>query len=437
MKTFSRLAFVFLTLTLVGCTSGLINRSTLVPATASVTPESTPLAPTGGTETPGDGLATAQPDETVHVLTIWVPPQFDPESSAPAGALLKARLQEFENAHLGVKVNVRIKAETGPGSLLETLSTANAAAPDALPDLVSLPQADLEVAALKGLLTPLDGLVSGLDNSDWYSYARQLSLVQGSTFGLPFAGDAMVMMYRPAKIANPPADWASVLRLATPLAFPAADSESLFSLALYKEAGGKIEDAQRRPTLSVDMLTSVLEFYSNGARQGVFPYTWAQLDSDEQSWQAYKDQRAQMVISWTSRYLSEKPADTSIKPLPANGDRSVTLATGWLWALSNPQSEHKALSAKLAEYLSDSEFLGKWTAAAGYLPTQPAALAAWTDQSMQAVLSQVVLSAEARPSSDLLGSIGSVLRDATLKALKGQDDARQAAQAAADRLKGP
>jgi hypothetical protein len=82
---------------------------------------------------------------------------------------------------------VRIKALDGPGGLLDALSAANAAAPLALPDLILLPRPQLETAALKGLLTPFDGLSASLNNGDWYDYARDLAQLQDSTFGLPLA----------------------------------------------------------------------------------------------------------------------------------------------------------------------------------------------------------------------------------------------------------
>ena len=58
--------------------------------------------------------------------------------------------------------------------------------------MVALSRADLEVAALKGLVFPLDGVSTVIDEADWYDYARQLAMVQGTTFALPFAGDALV-----------------------------------------------------------------------------------------------------------------------------------------------------------------------------------------------------------------------------------------------------
>ena len=120
--------------------------------------------------------------------------------------------------------------------------------------------------------------------------------------------------------------------------------------------------------------------------------------------------------------------------LPSLGTNHVSLATSWLWALSDPVPERRGLAVRLAEYLVQGDFLANWTAAAGYLPTRPTALAMWPNQGIQSLLSQIVLSAQLRPNNDLTSSLGPVLADAALQVIKGQTDPAQAAQAAAERL---
>jgi multiple sugar transport system substrate-binding protein len=228
----------------------------------------------------------------------------------------------------------------------------------------------------------------------------------------------------------------SLLKLNGPIVFSAADSQASFSMALYLGAGGNIVDAQGRPELNSDILAKELAFFMEGSQKGVFPPWTTQVDADNQVWQAYREQRAPAAITWISHYLSSFPPDTTAAPLPSSGQASLTLATGWSWALGNPRTERHALAVKLAEYLVQSDFMAKWTAAAGYLPTRPTALAAWQDQSLQPLLSQVELSAQARPASEILSSLGPVMRDATLQVMKEQTDPNQVAQTAAERLKG-
>ncbi len=389
------------------------------------------------TRTPGADLgflATATP---VRSLTVWLPPEFDPNAETPAGTLLRERLQAFSKQNGGVQVNVRIKAGSGPGGLLESLSADNAAAPLALPSVVALSRADLEGAALKGLIYPLDGQSTVIDQPDWYTYARQLAMVQGATFALPFAGDALVVAYRPGRVAYQITDWPSVFRLGQPLAFPAGDPQALLVLSLYQSVGGTVEDAQRRPTLQPDLLSQVLKLMGDGEQRGIFPYWLSQYETAGQVWQAYREGRVNELVTWVSYYLTNLPPDTTAVPVPALDDTPQALATDWGWAIAEPNPERRALSIKLAEFLTDGQFLASWTEAAGYLPTRPSALAAWSNQSLKTLLSPVAVTAQGRPTVDQLSSLGPVLKEATLKVLKRENDAAQAAKAASEKLAVP
>jgi multiple sugar transport system substrate-binding protein len=369
-----------------------------------------------------------------QTLVIWLPPQFDPGAATPAAEKLRTRLASFEAENPGYKIQVRIKASNGPGGLVDELSTAGAAAPAVLPALVALSRSDLETAALKGLVYPLDNLSHQIDDPDWYPYARQLAMIQGSTFGLPFAGDGMILLYRPAKLPNPPADWPGLIKAGLPIAFPAADSQATVTLLLYLSAGGQVKDSLGRPQLQADPLTRVLRLIDDGVKGNIFPNWLAQYQTDGQAWQAYRDQRAQLLITWSSRYLADLPADTAACPIPSLGSQPMTLATGWVWAISTPQPERRAIAARLAEYLASSDFLAQWNSASGYLPPRPSAMATWSNQGMRGLLSPMALSAQIRPSNDLMLGLGPVLQDATLQVLKQQGDPAQAAQAAAERL---
>jgi len=352
---------------------------------------------------------------------------------------MRARLAAFQAANPGITIQVRVKAASGAGGLVDALAITSAAAPANLPGLIALTRSDMETAALKGLIYPLDALSSQVDDPDWYDYAHQLAFIQGSAYGLPFAGDAQLLLYRPSKIPTAPVDWPGLFSQKLPLAFPAGDPQSMLTLNLYLSAGGSIKDPQGHPILQADVLAKVFRVYADGLKEGAFSSALAQYQTDGQAWQAYRDQppKAQAVVSWSSRFLSELPADTTAVSLPSLGAQPYALATGWEWALAEPDPNRRAAAVSLAEYLTASEFLSQWTTAAGYLPTRPSALAGWSNQSLKAILSPVVLSAQARPSNDLLASLGPVLQDATLQVIKQQVDPSVAAQSAAERLAVP
>jgi multiple sugar transport system substrate-binding protein len=405
-------------------------------ATGSVTPASGTLAPPTTVVSPTQ--ATATPTQAgPTVLRLWLPPQFDPNSGTPAGDLLKQQLETFSQRRPNVQVEVRIKALDGPGGLLDSLTNASAAAPLALPDVVALPRPDLETAALKGLLHPFDGLTPAMDDSDWYDYARQLGRLQNSTFGLPFAGDAMMLVYYTSQVPKSPADWGSVLGMTTPLAFAAADPQSLFTLAQYQAEGGAVRDDQGRPFLDPAALEKVLRFYLDASKNGVMPTWLTQLQNDDQVWEAFKERRASSAIAWNSLYFNQVITNTSAAPLPTENGKAFTLATGWVWALASSQPDRLEMGAQLAEFLTDTTFLATWTQAAGYLPPRPSSLDAWTNKDQQLMVRQIVLSASLYPSADIITSLGPPIQQATIQVLKQQTDPQTAAQQAAASLVNP
>jgi ABC-type glycerol-3-phosphate transport system substrate-binding protein len=136
-----------------------------------------------------------------------VPPAFDPESDTKAAELFKNRIAAFEAIHPDVVVEVRVKALDGRGGLLDSIATASSAAPKALPSLILLSSKDLENATLKELLLPLDNVYKGFDSSDWLPYASQMSRVENVHYGVPVAGDALVLSYWPLQSPFPPTTW--------------------------------------------------------------------------------------------------------------------------------------------------------------------------------------------------------------------------------------
>jgi ABC-type glycerol-3-phosphate transport system substrate-binding protein len=333
-----------------------------------------------------------------------------------------------------VRIEVRVKAVEGAGGLLDSLTTTSAAAPLALPNLIALPRHLLEPAAIKGLLQSYDDLSQTLDDPDWYEYARQLAQIQNSVYGIPFAGDAMLMVYRPEIIPTPPDDWTTVLDSGSPLIFPAADPEALFTIAQYQANGGEVRDDQGRPTLDADSLSDVLSFYSEAVQIEKIPLWVTQYQSDEQIWEAYLENRADIVISWATRYLAEDLEDSAVASIPTPDGKAYTLADGWVWALVTPPTGNQELSVELAEYLTEDSFLAAWSEAAGYLPTRPSALETWSNSFMVEIIDQIELSSHLYPSADVLTSLGLPLQQATTQVLKQQSDPLAAAQEAATSL---
>jgi multiple sugar transport system substrate-binding protein len=414
---------IFLSL-LTGCANISSLLSTPEPATvppSTSTPIATSTATATSTVTPGGP----------RTLRLWVPPQFDPAAETPSGILLQKRLDEFVARRPGLQIDVRVKAESGTSSLLNALTATRSAAPSIMPDLVALSRADLESATAKGLLHPLDGLTTLPDDPDWYPYARQMAHIQNSTYGLPFAGDALVLVgYRYPM----PSAWSDLKKDAL-FIFPAADPQALFTLSLYLSAGGILQDDQGHLALDETIMGQVLSLYQPFLENGLLPPNIVDYQDDEQAWNAFREQRGNLVVSWTSRFLKEQTLPLALAPLPGLETGQYTLATGWSWALAGSNSDNQSLAVELAEFLSDSQFLAEWTQAAGYLPTRPTALSSWSDARTQMILSQAAGSANLVPGEDLLVTVGPLFSGAVLSVLNGDKLPIEAARSAVEQLK--
>jgi multiple sugar transport system substrate-binding protein len=420
-----QLMLLVISLALAGCA-----RFNIPFPTETVPPAATATAPAS----PVTEIPPSPPAPTS--LRVWLPAQFDPANGTPAGNLLQARLDEFSR-RMDIDIEVRVKSESGVGGLLDSLTSANAAAPLALPDLILLPRPQLETAALKGLVYPLDGLVDPIGEGDWYPFAEQLARLQDSTFGLPFAGDGQVLVYRPQSEAQPPSDWRTSLTQDLPIIFSAADEQALFTLGEYLSAGGTVQDEEGRPALQVRTLTSLLTFYQQGSQAKVFPVWITQLENDSQSWQAFTDARTDQAVILASQYLAAPPEETNLTTIPTPDGAPFCLATGWVWALSSPQADRRALSVDLAEFLTEGDFLSGWTAAAGYLPPRVSALSGWPDAGLSGLVSTIVQSAQLVPPNDVMAVLGPVLQQATVEVLKAEAEPAAAAREAEKNIQAP
>jgi ABC-type glycerol-3-phosphate transport system substrate-binding protein len=375
-------------------------------------------------ETPPETEATLPP---VTSLTLWVPPEMDPDLETAASALFADRLAAFAEIN-GVEINLRVKAASGAGGLLDALTASSAAAPDTLPDLIALSRPDLETAALKGLIFSMDGMTESPDDADWYGFTRAMALIQGSTFGLPFAADALALVYRAETTPERPESWAELFETGLVLAYPAEHDQSLFPMALYLAEGGLLQDTQRRPQLELDPLTEVYRLMEAGVEAGTFPDWLAQYQTSGQVWTAFKDGQVDFAVTWVSDVLKESPEDATLVPIYPGTEGGVSLGTGMSWALASAQEHRHPMAVALAEYLVEPEFLAEWTLAAGYIPTRPSSLQVWQNQRTRSTINQIALMTVLRPSNDVVLSLGPLLREGSRQVLQGAVDPAQAAQ---------
>ena len=379
--------------------------------TPAPSPTATPtLLPSQATQSLTQG---PEPGVTEPViLRLWLPPQFNPNANSSAAELFKERLNDFEADHPGLQIDVRIKSESGDTDLLSSLAVTSMAAPNALPDLVALPRHSLESAAQKGLIKPLD-LSQEPQGPELYPYAQKLSEIDGTLYGLPFAGDALVMVYRPDLVWIK--TWDDILLSDSQLVFAGADSRAETALSLYASAGGEMTDAQGKPTLDQDVLMEVLDLFIKGRGVSLFPEAARNISTDDQVLQEYRNERADIGILHFSKFRASQ--DGLYQPLMGLGEEPhFTFSDGWMWALTGQAPENQQLAMDLAQYLTEDEFLAPWIADAGYLPTHRITTSDQVDTTVQ----DVIQASQPLPSADVVATLGPLMQEAVTRVLNGE-----------------
>ncbi len=333
-----------------------------------------------------------------------------------------------------------MKAVEGAGGLLDSLVTANMAAPLSLPDLVLLPQSLLESATLKGLLYPFDGASQIMKDPNWFDYARQLAKLQSSTFGIPFAGDAMILAYHQSHLTTPPSTFEDCISLGEVMLYPATDQQALFTISSYLADHGSLQDDQGRPMLDEAALIEIYEIDRRASLAGVMPYTLTQYSNDTQVWEAFMSNEFPSAITWSSTYLANIQSaqkDLAMAPIPTINGARFTLATGWSWALAGQDPVRRAMAVRLAEYLVDTDFMAAWSSAAGYLPPREDALQLWKEAELRTTVEQISKSAQLVPPTEMLSSLGPALEQSLVDVLKAQSDPQTAARNVINKIRQP
>lgn len=396
-----------------------------------------PGVPTSETDlnTPETALTqTPTPEAPPESLTIWLPPEMDIESDLPEAALLRTQLESFSKDNNDIEIKIRIKEVSGAGGLLDALIATSLAAPSSLPDLIALPRKDLETAALKSLVFPIDGLTSIVDEPDWYPYSKEMALIQGVAYGVPFFGDSLVLAYRTDVLDTTPTSWDTIVGSSLNFGFAADDPGAALTLALYQAAGGPIQDNQRRPTLDAEILTEVLKFFAQANDLGKITPGSMGYQTEAQAYQAFSQGDSYAVVVSLVRYLNSAPENTSIIMIPPLLDKPASGSSGWVWAVATPKPIRQVLAVKLAEALVEPFFLSGWSQALGKLPARPSSMEAWVASSYKPLLNQISMAGIMKPTNDISGILGPILRDATMQVLTGKMDPAQAAEVAKESL---
>ena len=246
-----------------------------------------------------------------------------------------------------------------------------------------------------------------------------------------------MLLYRPEVIGKAPQSWNDILSRGEPLAFPAADPQSLVPLAIYAAQRADVENPFAGSQIDSTALTTMFQIFIDGSKSGTFPLWVAQFQKDSEAWTSFNELRSNWVITWSSRYLQDLQNDTSAVSLPLVSDMPFTYADGWVWAISDPNVSQHPASAKLAEFLTEADFLKNWSPEAGVFPVRPSSLQGWQNQNVSLLLGQVALSARIKPRNEIISTIGPLIEDQLIQVITGKTTAELASQTVMDKIGNP
>jgi ABC-type glycerol-3-phosphate transport system substrate-binding protein len=368
-------------------------------------------------------------------LTLWVAPFFAPSSE---GDLLTERLVSFEVRHPGINVEIRVKAESGEGGLLDSLISARAAAPQALPDVVLLDQDSLRNASTSAILATLEPWSSEFEEQDWYGFAQAAARLDGRLIAYPAGGLVDVLAYRVDLFSDPPRSWDQLLESGRKMLFPAGDTRARYALADYLARGGTLRDANGNPSLNALALSEVLNFYSQAMELGVIEPEVRQFTRAAETWVELQANRAASASAPLAAFIDEADLNRmNAIPQPTQDGRGVALTTTWSWSLIEKNPLQVELAAELIAWLADPAFLGEWTYALGILPTSSTALAAWPDSPEASLASSLVTVAQSLPEESLRTRTGPLIENAVEAVLEDAVAPTRAAQTAVESLQSP
>jgi hypothetical protein len=366
-----------------------------------------------------------------------MPPFLAPTEATRAGLLLAARLEAFEAAHPGAKVQVRTKEVEGSAGLLETLQAASAVAPATLPDLVALSPGELTAAAQSELIVPYPEPLPPPAEGEWFPFALESATVGDVRFGVPSAGEADVLVYDVAAYGRAPADWSTIVGGPAPFLFPAADPRAAFSLAQYLAAGGELAGSQAQPAIDPAVLEEVLTFYGSAYSAGVLPLISRQYESSQETEAAFAGRRAVAAVASLAHWMADPRPGSAATALPTRDGGGAVLARAWSWSLVTEDPEARAFAVELVEWLSEPDFLGDWTHALGSLPPNAAALEVWPPGPPTTLVHQLVQVARPAPPRATSDLVGPAIRKAVDAVLTGALTPQTAALQASTEVAGP
>ncbi len=308
-------------------------------------------------------------------LVVWLPDNLVVGSEATL-KLFREQADAFGEAE-GITIDLRVKKVADVGSILSTLRSASAVAPNALPTLTLLNRQDLMTAWQEDLIVPLQGIIPS-DLLEQVADTRKLCQINGEFAGIPYLMEVILVAYRATdNVDYAQWDYGNFIARGEPLVFAGNTNIGLNSIVFSQYAtSSNTVDAGNTLTYSESALRDLLTFYEQARQntlitEGNINYT----ASSEYLEQLALDKRQQYVVTSTE-YLRARQDDATLLPagIPSTDDTPQSILDGWCWVIVTPNEAQQRHAAQFIASLENDQLLVSMALSTSMLPANPALL---------------------------------------------------------------
>lgn len=418
----------------VSCSSG---RPTDVPSPASgVTPRFTSLVATPEPSRVAQPTPT-QFDPTMPVtLTMWLPPEMA-VSALSSGQAFEVINRSFHAANPSIFLEIVPKAAYGTGGLVNALLATRPVVPSRLPDIIAIDTAQVSELAAQDILVPLDDIIPLTVWQDLYPVLTPPMSLAGRRYAVPFQVDITFLAYNTSDVQISPRTWTDLEGSGGRYVFPAAQGDGSAAdafLLQYLAAGGQILNEGGQPYLDSSIMAGILATYRQAVDAGVVPISVRNLQTLDDCWSAYMQDKATMTNVGSSQYQREKGPlrKTRYAPIPTTSGVPATLARSWSWAIVTEDPVRQEMASRYLVSALNAEALANWCAESFHLPVHRAALAlAVQEEQYRAFLDEQLQHAYPYPDLEYYTRLQAIIIRAIEDVLDGVSTPERAAVTAA------
>lgn len=417
---------------LTSCLAQPVTNVVITPiATETATPTGASSAAPLTTPTPGGPI----------VLNVWLPESLVPISGRAAEADFAQQITAFEAGEPDIQVETRLKKPQDIGGIMETLRTASAVAPGALPDLTLLRREDLLVAVQSGLIQPLDERAYAAHLSGFYTSALELGSVNGKLYGLAYALDTRhLAYYDPAGSDALQWRFEDILANNQPFVFAAGRNIGVNDvfLAQYVAAGGTAANGTLGP-MNTNALRDTFTFYEQAVATGLMSPALLDHTTPEEFTSGLADKSVSAAVITSTQYLTlrETQVDLLAAAIPTESGKSLTTLNGWMWVMVTSNADRQAAATRWLNWMMAAERQGHFTQIVHLIPSQrDAVLRRWEpapySEFINSLLDNAIIPISASTSSGAVRA----MQNALAAVLQGQSTAQEATQDVMDQVGG-